>query len=52
MTAEKKALTTTPAKYQITNQFVSDRVQWRLSGTSPGFALEWIGFSYEFESEW
>jgi hypothetical protein len=38
--------------YTINKQLVTNRIQWRISGATAGFSLDWIGFSYEFESEW
>ena len=51
-TYENVTLNATATDHQITNQFVTKRVQWRISGTGAGFSMDWIGFSYEFESEW
>jgi len=31
-------------------QFITNRVRFRWSGSSPDFALEWFGFSYKVES--
>jgi hypothetical protein len=45
-------LTSTTMKYTAHMQDVGHRVQFRLSGTGSGFSLEWLGFSYELESEW
>lgn len=49
-TMKTVTLTSEFVKHRVSKQFVRDKIRFRMSGTGPGFQLEWFGFKYKLES--